>query len=281
MGQLADRFAELCREYGSDPSARASDVHALAALEERDPKEAHERFVALRKELAVTRRAELLHALKGFAFVRDVPPPDVRGMGQKEIDREIRWAAASLRRARAIVEALAEEAAHRAALGLPQGPPLAPAPWDDLAAPEAEAEARRRTAARDARLAQRAADVRRRGARHGLDVPAGADHDALDALEARLAEAEALSEAFDAVSRALRSPDVGEWRRESRRALEREADALRAAGDAAGLRALAPRAEALRAEAARLASEAARARRSGRAAPARERRAGDPLDPYG
>src|SRR5581483_5683610 len=238
MGQLADRFAELCREYGSDPSARASDVHALAALEERDPKEAHERFVALRKELAVTRRAELLHALKGFAFVRDVPPPDVRGMGQKEIDREIRWAAASLRRARAIVEALAEEA---------------------------EAEARRRTAARDARLAQRAADVRRRGARHGLDVPAGADHDALDALEARLAEAEALSEAFDAVSRALRSPDVGEWRRESRRALEREADALRAAGDAAGLRALAPRAEALRAEAARLASEAARARRSGRA----------------
>ncbi|MEA3199018.1 MAG: hypothetical protein QOE90_446 [Thermoplasmata archaeon] len=283
MGQLSERFAQLCREYGTDPTARAADVHALAALEGRDVKEAHARFVALRRDLAVTRRAELLHALRGFAFVRDVPPDEVRGMGQREIDREIRWATAALRRARAIRDALAEAALHRASLrerALPEDVPLEAAPWDALSPLEAEAESRRRAAAREARLESRIVQARRRAERHGVAMPAlGEDPDVdLDALEARLDAAERLAAARDAAMAPLRAPEVGAWRGESKRALAKEIEAAR---DVDALRALQPRAEALRAEAAKAASEAARARRSGRTPPTRERRPGDALDGYG
>lgn len=112
-------------------------------------------------------------------------------------------------------------------------------------------------------------------------LPADEADEALARVEAGLKRAEALKEAHEAATRPLRDPAVSAWTRESRRRLQREADAALAAQDAAALDEARRRAEALRAEAARASEEAARARRRGHKPPERERRAGDTLDGYG
>lgn len=290
MGQLADRLRDLMREYGWDPSARDAELSALEALEAQDAKAAHERFLELRRAFAVRHRADLLAELRAFPFVRDVPPADARGMGLKEVESEARALARALAYARDAQRALDEEAAARASLasrGLAPAPALQPAPWDRLAPLADAAEARRRVAAREARVEARARDLVRRAAKAGVPAPetsglaADAADAALDDVERAVRAAEALREAHDAATRPLRDAAVAEWTRESRRALQREADKALDAGDLSALEALRGRAEALRAEAARKSEAAARARRRGERAPERERRAGDALDGYG
>lgn len=141
---------------------------------------------------------------------------------------------------------------------------------------------------REARLDGRFADAARRArkldpklALPDATIEADALDAALDEAEKALDAAESLAEAYADALSPLKAPEVATYRHESRRRLEREARALFDARDAAGLRALGARAEALRQEAAGLASQAARARRSGRAGPQGERRPSDGLDPYG
>ena len=290
MGQLADRLRDVMREYGWDPAARDAELSALAALEEADAKAAHARFLDLRRQLAVRHRADLVAALRAFPFVRDVPPAEARGMGLKEVEAEARALARALGHARDAQRALDEESAARASLAerrLAAPPTLAPVPWDRLAPLADAAEARRRAAAREARVEARAREVRRRAARARVEVPetaglpADAADAALDEAEARVRDAEALAAAHEAATRPLRDAAVAEWARESRRALQREADAALGARDLAALAGVQARAEALRVQAARASEEAARARRRGQRGPERERRATDALDGYG
>lgn len=292
MGQLAERLAFLTRRYGSDKAAWQHELHALAALEETDAKAALDRFHLLKRRLAEFRRAQLLRELRSFSFVRDVPEDEARGYAMKEVEADIRDATRALAHARAIEAARAAEAEARASLRhrtMPPPTPIEPARWDALRAVADEAEARRRAAAREARLDRRYAEAKRRAAkltRGGVALPAPTlEGDALDAaLEAAerdIARTEDLEEAWRAAVAPLRAPEVRTFRDASRRKLEREADALASAGDVDGLRALAARGEALRREAAGLAGQAARARRSGAPPPLRERRPGDGIDPYG
>ena len=299
MGPLAQRLGVILRGYGWDPAAWHGDLQSLSHLETADPKAAVERFHEMKRAFAVQRRADLLRALVAFPFVHDAPPAHARGMGLKEVEREIRLAQRALAHAREAQAALAEAAATRQRLRLrapPTAPPLPDAPWDALAPVAEAAEAIRRAVAREARVEARADQAMRDASRlrrlkidvpdlSSRAVPDPADADALLApLEARLKALHAVEDAHEAATAPLRSPEVRAWRRESGRALEREADrclALPPDDAVTVLRALLPQAEALRVEAAKLSSEAARARRSGRAQPAPERRRGDMLDPYG
>lgn len=296
MGQLADRLGDVLRSYGWDPAAWAGELHALAFLEVEDLKEAHGRFLDLRRSFAVQRRADLLRSLAAFPFVRDVPPADARGMGLKEVESEMRAAQRSLASAREAAAALAEAEESRLGLArraLPPAPPLPEASWEALGPVAEAAEAERRRAAREARLEERIARAHRAAARlrhHRVDVPdlgsaAVPDPAVVDALlaplEERLGALHALEDAHEAALAPARSHEARTWRRESARALEREAKALLERADHEGLAALQVKAEALRVEAARVGAEAARARRSGRAPPQAERRPGDPMDGYG
>lgn len=292
VGQLAERLRDLMRSYGWDPAARDGELAALDAMEAADAKAAHHRFLELRRAFAERYRADLLAKLRGFPFVLDVPPAETRGMGLREVESEARVAERALRQARAIQQGLDAEAEARSALAkrsLAPAPPFPAASWERLAPLVEEADARRRLAAREARVEARAAEAAKRAARlrrlrvavpETARLPA-ADADArLGEVEAATREAEALEAAHDAATRPLRDPAVSEWLRESRRALQREADAALEARDLAGLAAAGARAEALRKDAAARAEAAARARRRGGAAPERERRAGDAMDPY-
>lgn len=297
MSPLAARLAVLLRSYGWDPAAWQGDLQGISALETADPKAAVERFHEMKRAFAAQRRADLLHALSRFPFVRDAPPAgDTRGMGLKEIEREIRLAARSLAHARSAADAIEEAARLRERLSvraLPAATPLSEVPWDAVAPAAEAAEEQRRAVAREARLDERIADARRSAARlrhHRVEAPdlsSAAEPDPA-AAEARLAPVEArlralhgLEDAYESACAPLRAAEVRAFRASTRKALEREARDLLASGDLAGLAALRARAEALRVEAAKLSSEAARARRSGRAPPPPERRAGDMLDPYG
>jgi hypothetical protein len=299
MGQLSQRLGDILRSYGWDPAAWHGDLQSLAFLEGSDPKAAVERFHEMKRGFAAQRRADLLRALAAFPFARGVPPSDTRGMGIREVESEVRAALRSLSLAREAAAALAEAEATRKRLALrvpPPAPPLPEAPWDALAPVAEAAEAERRRVAREARLEERIADARRQTARlrhfrvevpdlSSRAVPEPAEADVrLAPLEARLKALHDVEEAYEAACAPLRAAETREWRKESRKALEREAQALLALPDPAEaarrLRALQPRAEALRVEAAKLSSEAARARRSGRAPPAAERGPGDAMDPY-
>lgn len=290
--QLAQRIAHLTTRYGSDPAAWQHETAALAALEASDPKAAIERFHALKRRLVEFRRAQLFRELRAFPFVSDVPAGDTRGYPIKELEADVREATRALAHARAIAAALAEERDALATLrrrAAAPGAPVIAGRWDALPPLAEVAEARRRAAMREARLERRYADGERRAARiewrkvplPDPTLPAEALDAALDATEAGLDAAEELDEAYRAAIVPLRSPEVATFRGESRRALDREARALAEAGDIGGLARLATRAEALREEAAKLASEAARSRRAGRAPPERERRASDTMDGYG
>lgn len=296
MGALADRLAFLLKRWGSDPSVRQPELHALASLEGSDPKEALARFHELKRAFAVHRRAELFHHLSGFPFVTDAPSADAKGYDLKEIERDVRAAERALAAARRIATAFDEADANRAKLRVRPvegGARPEARPWDALAPLEDAAEAWRRAVARELRVEERAAELRRRAARveiPRIDVPdvtrqafPSADDAmaALDALEPPLKAAEALRDAFEAATRPLSDPAVREQRAESRKRLERRARDALAAQDGAALVALREEAEALRVEAARVGGDAVRARRSGRAPPSRERRAGDPMDGYG
>lgn len=299
MGALADRLAFLLREWGSDASARQAELHALSALEEADAKAAVERFHELKRAYALQRRSDLLRELRAHAFATDVPPEDATGMSQRDVEREMRFAEASVRHARAARAAMNEATKAADALALrraPEPPALDGARWDDLRAVAERAEAHRRAVAREARVESRAAEAARRARRlreRPVDIPDVATEtvpDAeraaalLDAAEAALAAAEAVEDAHRSVSAGLRDPAMREFRNRSRKEVEREAAGLLRMEDAVeaarGLRALLPRIEALRVEAARDASEAARARRSGRPPPRGESRPGDGMDPY-
>lgn len=292
VGQLSDRLAFLTRRYGSDPAAWQGEIHALAALEASAPKEALEQFYLLKRRLAEFRRAELLRALRRFTFVRDVPGEDARGYDLKELEADIREASRALTLAREIERGLAEEADARASLQRRPRPPRAEdanARWDALVALAMEVESRRRVAAREARLERRLADVvnrARRAQNARITIPeATLDADeldaALDVAEAALDRAEAVADAYRAAIEPLRAPEVATFRHGSRRRLEREAEELVGREDVPALRELAARAEALRREAAGLASQAARSRRTGAPPPPRERRTGDTMDGYG
>ena len=292
VGQLADRFAFLTRRYGSDAAAWQHELHALAALEASDTKAAVERFHILKRRLAEFRRAQLMRALREHPFVRDVPPEDARGYPLGEVEAEIREATRALAHARAIADALAQEHEARASLKLrvlPEATPVASRGWDALVTLAEEVGSRRRTAMREARLEERLLDARRRAARlsrRRVEVPDASLAseplaDALGRVERELARAEGLEYAHRLALAPLKAPEVRAFRDESRRKLAREADAHLDAGDQEALRGLAARAETLREEAAGLANEAARRRRRGVAPPPRERRPGDPIDPYG
>ncbi|HUR68642.1 MAG TPA: hypothetical protein VM370_05295 [Candidatus Thermoplasmatota archaeon] len=292
MGVLAERLAYLATRYGSDAAAWQHEIHAVAALEESDAREALERFHALKRRFAEFRRAQLLRELRSFAFVRDVPSTEAGGYETKEIEADIRAATRALGLARAIQRAQEEEADARAGLRLRrlalEDARAAHASWDALAPLAREAESRRRVVAREARLDRRLAEAQRRAGKlaravalpdAGLD--AGPMDAALDDAETRLDRAETLEDAWRAALAPLKAPEVATYRHDSKRSLEREAQARLEAGDLSALRALLPRAEALRKEAAALASQAARSRRTGSAPPPRERRSSDPMDGYG
>lgn len=290
MAQLADRLRDVMREYGWDPAARDAELSALEAMEAQDAKAAHERFLELRRQLAVRHRADLLAKLRAFPFVRDAPPTETKGMGIKAVESEARAAERSLAHARAIQRALDEESQARASLRSRRvaAPATLPsAPWDRLAPLAEGAEARRRVAAREARVEERARDVTRRAAKVGVPcpdtsaMPADEADAALDEAEARVREEETLTAAHDAATRPLRDAAVVEWMKPSRKALQREADAALQARDLAALEDVQARAEALRVEAARRSGEAARARRRGQRGPERERSSGDAMDGYG
>lgn len=296
MNPLAERLAFLLREWGLDPSARQGDLHALSALEERDAGSAVERFHRLKRDYALQRRGDLLGELRRHPFARGVPDDDARGMSQREIERDIRWARAAVLRAREVAAAEDETRGHLARLssrvvgGMPE---LGAASWGDLGALAERAEMRRRLAAREARIDARVEDARRRAARlrrRRVEVPdvssaSVPDPDeasrALDAVEARLAAEEAVEAAYRAVLAPLRDPAVRERRARSLAELDREAEDRLVEGNLEGLHALLPRAEALRVEAAQEVSAATRARKSGRAPPPREKRPGDTIDGYG
>lgn len=292
VGQLADRLRDVMRTYGWDPMARDAEFSSLAALETQDPKAAHERFAELRRALAIRHRADLLAALRAFPFVEDVPPEDARGMGLREVEKEARQAERAREHARAIAEALLAEADARASLTTRALAPAEPFPtsrWDALARLVEQAEARRRVAAREARVEARHTEAAKRASRLRVlappvpDVsrlPASEADEALEALEAALARAESLESLHASATRPLRDAAVAEWARESRRGLLRAADEALAARDEAALRGVEARASALRVEAAAKAEAATRARRKGTAPPERERRAGDAMDPY-
>lgn len=287
MAQLSDRIAALLREHGLDPAARQSELHALDALEARDPKAAHEQFLALKRALLVERRAQLVAELRRYPFALEVPSQDATHHPVQEVESDVRDATRALLHARRIQESLDDEATARRALrsrAVPAAAPLAPGRWDRLAPLVEIAEARRRAARRELRVEERASDLARRAARQNMAAPdvtaldAEAAHASLESLEGRIVEAERLSDARAAASAPFADPAVREWRRESMRALERE---IREASSVAELGALRLRAEGLRNDAAASASRAARARRSGHAPPERERRSSDALDPYG
>lgn len=294
MAQLARRLAELYAQHGYDPAAHQADLHALEALESTDAKRALHRFHAMRHELAVRHRSEMLRALHELAFVRDLPPDDVRGMTLNELRREARELKRALSDARKIRAALdAARAAHEQAGA--RAPPHDDALWrsvgvGELAAAAELAEAHRRVVAREARIM---ADVRRvtREARklrhHAFDVEdvtnLGAEEaDALIAeAHGRVMKLAAVEDAHRRVQRTLRDPAVRAWRQTSRKRLLQVAEARLQAADLEGLRALGPEAGKLHAEAARASENAARARRSGRAPPSKESRPGDAMDGYG
>lgn len=292
MGQLADRIAELMRGYGFDPSARQGELQALSSVERNDPKAAQERFYQWKRALGVQRRSALITELRAFPFVRDLPTHDAKGWPLKEVEGDIRDLTRALSQARDIAAAIAEEKEARGRLrarGLPEHAALAPVALDALPTLAAETEARRRAALREARVEVRAAAAHRRAAKLASPMPvpdtarlpADEADAALAAAERALADAEALAEAYDAAVAPLRDRAVHAWRPTSEKSLLREADALLGARDSPGLRALLPRTQALREEAAREASKAVRARKSGKAPPERERGAGDTTDGYG
>lgn len=290
VGQLSDRLVYLTTRYGSDAAAWQHEIHALAALEEADAKAALERFHALKRRLAEFRRAQLLRELRAFPFVADVPPSDAKGYTIREIETEIRDATRALAHARRIERALREIDEARATLvhrALPVAPTDAATPWDALAALADATERRRRAAMREGKLDERLrkAGSRARKLRVG-DLPdAGLPSDELDtaltALEARIDHAERLADAHAKAIAPLKTPEVATYKHGSRRKLEHEANALRDAGDINGLAALAARSDQLRRDAAAMASQGARSRRRGIAAPEGERRPGDGVDPYG
>jgi hypothetical protein len=287
VSQLADRIAALLREHGLDPAARQSELHALSALEASDVKLAHERFLEMKRALLVERRAQLLGELRRYAFARGVPSGDATRYPIQEIESDVREAARALGHARQAQQALDDEDAARRALvarPLAPAPALTPAAWTALAPLVEIAESRRRAARRELRVEERSADLARRAARVKVAIgdisalDADSAHEALDEVELRVVAAERLAATRAAALAPLADPAVREWRRESMRGLERE---IREAREVAELAALRIRAEALRKDAAAHAEQAARARRSGRAPPERERRTGDALDPYG
>lgn len=287
MGQLSDRLRVVLRAHGFEPAARASELAALASMEEQDPKAAHARFLELKRQFAAQRRADVLAALRAFPFVRNVPPTDTRGMTMKDVEADLRDGTRALALAREVAASLDEEARARAALqhrAPPEAAALAPAAWTALAPFAKAAEARRRATLRELRVEERALAAAKRARKAGVDAPSthALDADeadaALDALETRLREKESIEEARERAARPLRDPAVREWRHDSAKRLARE---VADAGTVEALRALEERAVALRVEAAGAEDASKRARRAGRPAPARERRAGDPMDPYG
>ncbi|MFA5861708.1 MAG: hypothetical protein WDA16_08430 [Candidatus Thermoplasmatota archaeon] len=292
MGQLAERIAELMRGYGLDPAARQGELQAFASIERSDPKAAQERFHEWKRALAAQRRSALLTQLRAFDLVGGLPTHDTRGWPLKEIESDIRELTRSLGHARDIAAAIMEEREARGRLrerALATEAPLAAVTLDALRALAEEAERRRRAALREASVEVRVAAARRRAAKLALpvDVPPTAHLSAdqanatLATVERKLSDIESLVEAHDAVVAPLRDRAVRAWRASSEKALLHEAQALLDARDVAGLRALAPRATTLREEAAREASKAARARKSGKAPPERERGVGDTMDGYG
>jgi hypothetical protein len=290
MGALADRLGYLARRYGSHASAWQHEIAAVAALEKAEPREALERFHALKRRFAEFRRLQLLDELRAYAFIIELPPRDTKGWESHEIEADIRAATKALSMARSIATALQEAADARASLQvrtLPEPIHLPPTRWDALEGLAADVETDRRHAAREARLDRRLVDAQRRARRVGIsglpDPLSGADalDMSLDTFGSRLDEAEELAQCYHSAIEPLRAPEVATYRGESKRVLEREAQALRERTDAAGLHDLLVRTEALRKEAAALASQAVRSRRKGLAVPERERRSSDTMDGYG
>lgn len=277
------------RDVGHDPAARAGELHALAALEGSDQRVAQDRFHELKRAILLQRRSELIAELARHGCARDLPPHDAQGYALREVESELRRLQRAVAQARSIAEARAEEADARAKLRhrpAPDAMAIDAAPWDQLAPLDEAAAGARRATLRELRIETRALDARRRAAKLGalrVDAPEPetATDDALDEAERALAAAEALVAAHAAATAPLRDAAVREWTRESRRALEQECDAALAARDQDALARLRERAEELRRVAASKAEAAARARRRGHAAPERERRRGDPIDPYG
>lgn len=294
VAQLADRIAFLTTRYGSDPAAWQHEIAALAAMEQADPKAAIERFHHLKRRLVEFRRAQLFRELRAFAFVTDVPGTDTKGYPVKELEADVREATRALALAKRIAGAWREAQEAVASLRHRPAPStsaaaVAASRWDALALLADAAEAARRAAMREARLERRYAAAARRVGRLELrpvvlprsSLDAEAFDAALDETERALDAAEALDEAYRASVAPLKAPEVATFRHDTKRKLEREARSLGEAGDVAGLQRVAARAEALRVECAKLASEAARSRRAGRAGPERERRGSDTMDGYG
>jgi len=301
VGQLAGRLKEILRGYGVGPEASGGRVDALAALEASDPKRAHEVYLELRREAAFARLDELRRAVLARGWIVEViadPPP---GLDVGEIDREIREMEAAERAARAIEAALAEAravaAGARERLVALDFEPFARVAFPDLARAVGAAEDLRRRAAREGRNQARYRAALARAAKLGVapvpvpDLRSAAVPDpdacaaALDDVEARLDEAERLEAARARARRPLADPATSEHARERRRALLDRIEAASRGADrraaVAALAALESEAESLRREAARRASEAARARRRGLAGPERDRRGGDLQDMYG
>lgn len=301
MGQLSARLRELVLQYGQDDRAWRPDLDRLADLERKDAKAAHERFEELRKGLAHTRFHSLRGELAALGWVDGVPDGDLRGANLKEVDREISRLELATTRTRGLVEALDAVRAALATLERRRAEadlaPFARVPFDRLGPALDAAEALRRSVAAEARAEERFRKARTRAAKLDLakeEVPdlssdvvpdAAVANATLDDVERRLDEAEKVEDALAKVRRELRDASVRDFRPRVREMVLERAD--RAAADpdrAAALAALAlalREAEDLRKYAASKSTEAAKARRSGKRGPERERRGGDMQDYYG
>ncbi|HLE97982.1 MAG TPA: hypothetical protein VI997_11470 [Candidatus Thermoplasmatota archaeon] len=301
MGQLSARLRELVVEYGEDDRAWQPEIDALAAIEQRDAKEAHERFESLRKRLAHGRFQQLLGALRGFAWLDGLPDGDLRGASLKEVDREIVRLELALQRARSVEAALGEARADLAGLvarrAVFDATPFARVAFARLGPVAEQAEAVRRRLAAEARADGRYRKAKARSARLDLArvaipdlsseaVPdAAAANAALDLVEPSVEAAEKVEDLLQRVRKELRDPSVKEYKAHVRRLLGERAESEATGNDrvaaAAALEATLAEARDLRAYAAKKAEEAARARRRGGARPERERRAGDLSDYHG
>ncbi len=301
MGQLSDRLGVILAKYGIDPASRQSDIHALAALELTDEKAAHARFHALKREAAEHRRADLLRQLRAGGRVSDVPAYDTSGMDAKEIEREIRTYTRALSHLHDFTESFDAAQALASQLGdrhvAWDGEAFATVPFDGLAQAAEAAEKARLMLAREARVAKRTAEARRRTHKlktrvvampelSSAQVPdAALAHALLDDVESRLDAAERLENAHSRVVTALKDPAIARWKGTTRKRILREAQTWSTHEDigeaVAALAVLAAEADRTRVEAAALSEANTRARRSGRAAPTGERKAGDMTDGYG
>ncbi|MHB8604616.1 MAG: hypothetical protein ACYDCK_05120 [Thermoplasmatota archaeon] len=292
MRPLAKRLRELVRIHGQDERSWAPRLDALDAVEGADPDRAHEIFIEAKRGLLATRHDELLAALHRFTFLADAPRWRAAEITDREVERGIVELERSLEAARALDEARRAITEFTAtATSRKVHATVAPrVEFVALASALAEAKETRRRLASEARVEAREKELRARArklARVEIALPdlslgavpdAARAHAMLDALETRLAEAQALETAHAAIARELADAAVRDFTATRRRSLRARADAALDAHDVAALDALAEEARALRAEAAKLASAAARARKRGGKGPEKERRSGDPQD---